>query len=204
MARLLIKTAGLENRTFDLRLGINRVGRDPNCDFTIHHPSVSSIHCEIIVSADGVLLRDSNSTNGTLTGAGANRTFTPNTGWSGTTTLTFTANDGVTDSAAAAVTITVNAPTSIPVAPSGLTATVISKTQIDLAWNDDSSNEDGFKIERSTNGSTWTQIAVVGPNIRNYSSTGLAANKTYFYRVRAFNVLGNSAYSNTISAKTLH
>ncbi len=66
MARLLIKTAGLENRTFDLRLGINRVGRDPNCDFTIHHPSVSSIHCEIIVSADGVLLRDSNSTNGTF------------------------------------------------------------------------------------------------------------------------------------------
>lgn len=66
MARLLIKTAGLENRTFDLRLGINRVGRDPNCDFTIHHPSVSSIHCEIIVSADGVMLRDCNSTNGTF------------------------------------------------------------------------------------------------------------------------------------------
>jgi hypothetical protein len=28
------------------------------------------------------------------------------------------------------------------------------------------------------------------PNIRNYSSTGLAANKTYFYRVRAFKTLG--------------
>jgi hypothetical protein len=66
MARLLIKTAGLENRTLELRLGINRVGRDPNCDFPIHHPSVSSIHCEIIVSADGVLLRDCASTNGTF------------------------------------------------------------------------------------------------------------------------------------------
>ncbi|HXE43525.1 MAG TPA: FHA domain-containing protein [Candidatus Baltobacteraceae bacterium] len=66
MARLLIKTAGLENRTLELRLGINRVGRDPNCDFAIHHPSISSIHCEIIVSADGVLLRDCASTNGTF------------------------------------------------------------------------------------------------------------------------------------------
>lgn len=66
MARLLIKTAGVENRTLELRLGINRVGRDPNCDFPVHHPSVSGVHCEIIVSADGVLLRDCNSTNGTF------------------------------------------------------------------------------------------------------------------------------------------
>lgn len=66
MARLLLKTAGIENRTLELRLGINRVGRDPNCDFPIHHPSVSNIHCEIIVSADGVLLRDCASTNGTF------------------------------------------------------------------------------------------------------------------------------------------
>ena len=33
MARLLIKTAGLENRTLELRLGVNHVGRDPDCDF---------------------------------------------------------------------------------------------------------------------------------------------------------------------------
>jgi phosphodiesterase/alkaline phosphatase D-like protein len=39
--------------------------------------------------------------------------------------------------------------------------------------------------------------------VGNYSSTGLSANKTYYYRVRAYNVLGNSGYSNTASAKTL-
>lgn len=66
MARLLIKTAGLENRTLELRLGVNRLGRDPGCDHTLAHPTVSSIHCEIEVSADGVRLRDCGSTNGTF------------------------------------------------------------------------------------------------------------------------------------------
>jgi hypothetical protein len=66
MARLLIKTPGFENRTLELRLGVNRVGRDPNCDFPIIHATVSADHCEIVVSADGVLLRDCGSTNGTF------------------------------------------------------------------------------------------------------------------------------------------
>jgi pSer/pThr/pTyr-binding forkhead associated (FHA) protein len=66
MARLLIKTAGLENRTLELRLGVNRIGRDPDSDFPIGHSTVSSSHCEVVVSADGVLLRDCDSTNGTF------------------------------------------------------------------------------------------------------------------------------------------
>lgn len=66
MARLLIKTTGLENRTLELRLGVNRVGRDPNSDFPIIHPTVSADHCEIVVSAEGILLRDCGSTNGTF------------------------------------------------------------------------------------------------------------------------------------------
>jgi hypothetical protein len=66
MARLLIKTEGLENRTLELRLGVNRVGRDPDCDFPIAHPSVSTNHCELVVTDVGVMLRDCNSTNGTF------------------------------------------------------------------------------------------------------------------------------------------
>lgn len=60
---------------------------------------------------------------------------------------------------------------------------------------------DGFKIERYQNG--WVLIATVGPNVRTFSSTGLSANKNYQIRVRGFNVLGNSGYSNTASARTL-
>lgn len=143
--------------------------------------------------------------NGTLTGTGATRTFTPNTGWYGTTSFTFKVNDGALDSATATVTVTVAAPTGIPTAPTALTATAVSQTQVNLAWTDNSNNEDGFKIERSPNGSSsWIQIATVGPNVRNYSNTGLTKNTRYYYRVRAYNVLGNSAYSNTVNARTLN
>jgi len=66
MARLHVKTDGLKLRSLELRLGANRVGRDPDADFTLPHPSVSFTHCEFILSHDGVLLRDCGSTNGTF------------------------------------------------------------------------------------------------------------------------------------------
>jgi FHA domain len=66
MARLLIKTAGLENRILELRLGVNRVGRDPDCEFRVEHPTISSLHCEFSLTNDGVYLRDCRSTNGTF------------------------------------------------------------------------------------------------------------------------------------------
>jgi pSer/pThr/pTyr-binding forkhead associated (FHA) protein len=66
MAKLLIKTEGLEGQVLELRSGVNRVGRAPDCDFSIDHPAVSTVHCEFILSADGVLLRDCQSTNGTF------------------------------------------------------------------------------------------------------------------------------------------
>lgn len=141
--------------------------------------------------------------SGTLGGVAPNLTFSPATGWSGTTSFTFRVNDGQSDSGLGTVTITVSPPAAVPSAPTGLTAVGVSRTRIDLTWADTSSNEDGFKIERSSNGTSWIQIATVGPGVTSYASTGLSANKTYYYRVRAHNVLGNSAYSNTASARTL-
>ena len=66
MARLLIKTAGIESQALELRPGINRVGRSPDSDFIINHPTISTNHCEIILSADGVTFRDCHSTNGSF------------------------------------------------------------------------------------------------------------------------------------------
>jgi pSer/pThr/pTyr-binding forkhead associated (FHA) protein len=66
MAKLLIKTAGFEDQALELRPGINRVGRSPDSDFIINHSTVSTNHCEFILSADGVVFRDCNSTNGSL------------------------------------------------------------------------------------------------------------------------------------------
>jgi hypothetical protein len=50
----------------ELRMGVNRVGRDPDSDFPLDHPTVSTHHCELILSADGVVLQDCQSTNGTF------------------------------------------------------------------------------------------------------------------------------------------
>jgi hypothetical protein len=102
-------------------------------------------------------------------------------------------------------TATVTTPTAsqTPSAPSGLAASAASASQINLIWSDNSTNETAFKIERSPDGATsWTQIATVGANITTYSNTGLSASTKYYYRIRATNSLGDSAYSNTASATT--
>ena len=66
MARLSVKTDGLNARLIDLKLGANRVGRHPDNDFTIEHSTISSVHCEMILKDSGVTLRDLESTNGTF------------------------------------------------------------------------------------------------------------------------------------------
>jgi lysophospholipase L1-like esterase len=92
-------------------------------------------------------------------------------------------------------------PTTAPAAPTALTATAVSGTQINLAWTDNSTNESGFDIFR-TNSSTGTfaQVSVVGPNVTTYSDTGLTPNTTYYYEVCATNNVGSSAYTNIASA----
>lgn len=90
-----------------------------------------------------------------------------------------------------------------PAAPSGLNATAASPSQINLTWTDNSTTEAGFKIERSTDGASYTQITTVGANVSSYSNTGLAENTTYHYRIRANDSCGNnSGYSNADSATT--
>jgi len=99
-------------------------------------------------------------------------------------------------------TILKSAPTP-PSAPSNLSAAPASSNQINLNWTDNSNNETGFLVERSPNGTTFTQIASLGANVVSYASTGLTPLTTYYFRVRATNSAGNSNYSNTVSAMTL-
>ena len=94
-------------------------------------------------------------------------------------------------------------PDAPPAAPARLTATAMSATQINLAWADLSTNEAGFEVERSPDGNTgWTKIADVSANGTSYQNTGLTPNTHYFYRVRAVNAAGQSAYANTADATT--
>jgi FtsP/CotA-like multicopper oxidase with cupredoxin domain len=89
-----------------------------------------------------------------------------------------------------------------PAAPTNLTATAVTSDQIDLSWTDKSDDEDWFAIERSLDGSSFSQIGTtVVPNVESFSDTGLDASTTYYYRVAAENNDGKS-YSLTESATT--
>jgi hypothetical protein len=89
-----------------------------------------------------------------------------------------------------------------PAAPSNLVATVVSDTQVDLSWQDNSDNEAGFRIERSQDGFNFTEVGTVGSNVTTFSDTTVFANTTLFFRVLAFNSFGNSDPSNIADATT--
>jgi len=131
--------------------------------------------------------------------------YTDTTASNGTTYyFVVSASNGGGESAnSSQVSATPTAPAAVPAAPSNLRAVAASRTQINLSWNDNANNETSYLIERSTSsGKGYVQIATVGANVASYSNTGLRANKLYYYRVRASNGSGSSAYSNTASAKT--
>ena len=93
-----------------------------------------------------------------------------------------------------------------PGSPTGLTATAVSSSQINLSWTAPSNNGGsvitGYKIDDSTNGgSTWsTIVANTGSAATTYSHTGLTQSTTYTYRVEAINSVGVGASSITVSA----
>jgi large repetitive protein len=91
-----------------------------------------------------------------------------------------------------------------PGTPFGLNAAVISTSQIDLTWSDNSDNETGFSIERKEGESgTYEEITTVAAGTVSYSNTGLDATTSYYYQVRAFNLAGYSGYSAEAYATTL-
>ncbi len=67
-----------------------------------------------------------------------------------------------------------------PAAPSDLTATAVSSSAIDLTWTDNAGDEDGFDIERSLDGTSFTPLVSVGADVTTYSDTGLAPVTTYW------------------------
>ncbi|HEX9263033.1 MAG TPA: M12 family metallo-peptidase [Candidatus Binatia bacterium] len=128
--------------------------------------------------------------NGALSG-------TPGAADLGLNSLTVSVADGRNGSDTATLQITVIAPL-LP--PSNLAAASVVTKQIDLNWTDNSAGESGFKVERSANGKSYSQITTVGANFVTFSDTGLRSGRKYYYRVRAYNGTSNSAYSNIMSA----
>ena len=91
----------------------------------------------------------------------------------------------------------------VPITPSGLTATISGATTVTLAWTDNSINEVDFHIEKSTTypgTAGFTQIATVAANVVTYAATGLAEGESVWFRVRAHNITGYSGYTNIVLA----
>jgi hypothetical protein len=93
------------------------------------------------------------------------------------------------------------APTT-PTAPSAATATATAYNSVTVRWSDNSANETGFKLERSGNGVDYAEIATLGAGATSMVDNGVIASSNYYYRVRAYNSAGNSAYSNVATVTT--
>ena len=87
--------------------------------------------------------------------------------------------------------------------PSGLTATAVSSSGIDLRWQDNSINETGFTVQRQRDGSSdWVPVGTTAANATTFSDAGLLPGTRYRYRVQAFNDTESSAFSNQAVATT--
>ncbi len=93
-------------------------------------------------------------------------------------------------------------------APTSLTAAAVTSTEVALTWSDNSSNEDGFKIERKLcTEATYTVIDTISSNptgTATYSDTsGVQPDTKYCYQVRAYNAANGDTYpSNEAHALT--
>jgi hypothetical protein len=68
-------------------------------------------------------------------------------------------------------------------------------------WKDSSTNEENFIIERSLDGSSFSQIAIAPANTQTYVDSNIAPRRRYYYRVAAANSAG-SRYSPIASCTT--
>ncbi len=103
-------------------------------------------------------------------------------------------------------TATVTTPDAVPLARVTLTAPLVTGSQVNLAWVNpaDTATITGFRVERSTDGGVTfpVQFVMAGTAITTYNDTLVSPLTAYMYRVFAFNAMGNSPASNTVSVTT--
>lgn len=88
-----------------------------------------------------------------------------------------------------------------PVKPTDLIASAMYN-QINLLWTDNSPDEEGFILERKTGVDRYEEVARISQDSEFYLDTGLKERMTYYYRIKAFNSVGESDFSNEASATT--
>lgn len=94
------------------------------------------------------------------------------------------------------------APSDVPAAPTDLAATVLGADAIDLQWTDNATNESRYVVERTTDATIWTVVAVLPADASQVTDAGLLPDETYTYRVFAENAVGSSPSSSHVTATT--
>ncbi|MFA5795051.1 MAG: SBBP repeat-containing protein [Candidatus Brocadiia bacterium] len=87
----------------------------------------------------------------------------------------------------------------VPEAPSALTVTALGNARVSLRWTDNSGNEDGFRVERRIGAGGYSQLTTLGSNATSYTDITVGSLTQYYYRIIAYNAIGDSAISNEVS-----
>ncbi len=112
-------------------------------------------------------------------------------------------NDGISTDLFAGYLVEYESPSATPPGtPANLSLTQLQRTSVSLTWVDLSSNETGFEVERRAEGGNYALIATTPANTTTYVDSGLQANVTYTYRVRAVNGSGASGYTGFAASKS--
>ncbi len=105
-------------------------------------------------------------------------------------------NGAVAGDLSAQVSATTRSSDASPAVPNQLTVAGVTATSVTLNWSDYSSNEETFRVERSTNpATTWTEIGNLPYNTATFTDSSALPNTAYSYRVKAVNPTGSSAYA---------
>ncbi len=86
--------------------------------------------------------------------------------------------------------------------PTSLTLDEVEADHVSLSWTDNSGIETGYLIERSLDGVDYFPIGVVGPDVTSFVDLTNISVTHYYYRVRAFNEVFNSDWSNVVDDTT--
>jgi len=123
----------------------------------------------------------------------------------GTHTITAVYGGDPSDTAATSPALSETVNPNPPAAPSNLTASPVSASQINLAWRASATAGVAYNVYASTTQNFTPSIAnqiAAGLTTLSYSHTGLAPKTTWYYRVTAQNGGGESAPSNQANATT--
>lgn len=140
-----------------------------------------------------------NGANGSVSTTDSSVSYSPNPGFVGTDSFTYSITDGFGGTASAQVTVTISAAPSFPAAPSNPSAAAESNGTVTVGWLDASGNETGFEVMRETKHKKrdqWNSTTTVGTTAANATSLSDAPSAaTHRYRIRAVNQAGASAWT---------